>query len=703
MNTYHRSVADVPAAATSCHPPIFASGINLPSPASAGTTSTTSTGMNTEVHKKDARQHGEQQAKVVRYSCDTEEKFAEDGDESNHTQKKETGPGGKIKASKLHAHAPSLSASFSSLTTSSTSSLGSTTISHSSSGPQDEDRRLYNMPKELASKCVEAFIAWGHDHKGNPSGYQQFLRLNLPLYPGIDAEKVRLYMKNICATYHERYLPARARGYTQGFQAWWDKRPGRGRPKKDVRMSSAYALAHHLDPTLARSRSRGHASAENNRGGHGGGPEVPKRHRRRNPTKRAKSAKAMTTGGESSMQIASDEEVHFRASNGEDANEIYYYGSDYGEDGDDQNNLKGKPCHFGAGESVLSFSKSGRAVRCPTDPYSRAVQEEASKRARIEAALAMIEMDTGKNRSRDCNPHSTGRHTPSPPVFNPHIQASIYPVRHQGRAALRIQSPVPLSDHDVTAILADLRSDSLVAKTKSGDGHPNRNGKDHTFQYTIDSSSAKDIHTGASFRASDGLTASCSAASADLPPQQYPFNISHVASSAHRKPLPNRPTYVLPSFQALAGLVNLRGPQTPLMGTPPGQSLAPAEPRAPARPRHYSLPPPHPHSHAIAGHANLTTATSHRARVASASSRMRPAEFFVFSDGGQVTTNQYHAPPSHVYACNSSGGSPPVHLFHEYNYHPHARNRYVSQNAQAPFKPDSLPMTTSTINERRHG
>lgn len=75
----------------------------------------------------------------------------------------------------------------------------------------NDDKRLNNMPKALATACVRAFIAWGHDHKGNPSAYQAFLRQQLPRFPGVEGEKVRLYMKNVAAAYQERYLPARAR------------------------------------------------------------------------------------------------------------------------------------------------------------------------------------------------------------------------------------------------------------------------------------------------------------------------------------------------------------------------------------------------------------------------------------------------------------------------------------------------------------
>ena len=67
------------------------------------------------------------------------------------------------------------------------------------------------MPKPLATLCVQSFIDWGHDHKGHPADYQAFLDENLPNHPGVDAEKVRLFFKNIAATYVERYLPARAR------------------------------------------------------------------------------------------------------------------------------------------------------------------------------------------------------------------------------------------------------------------------------------------------------------------------------------------------------------------------------------------------------------------------------------------------------------------------------------------------------------
>lgn len=214
----------------------------------------------------------------------------------------------------LFTHAPSLSSSFSSVTTGSASSLATTTTGRSSSsnGMSEEDRRLHNMPKPLASKCVEAFIAWGHDHKSNPSAYQQFLRINLPHYPGVDGEKVRLYMKNICATYHERYLPARARGYKLDFLTWWDKRPGRGRPKKDVTIPSAYALAHHLDPTLAPTRGRGGGFRQQNESGGGGGLAANKPRRRRTPTKRAKAAKATASaarGGSSNEVIRRKSEI----------------------------------------------------------------------------------------------------------------------------------------------------------------------------------------------------------------------------------------------------------------------------------------------------------------------------------------------------------------------------------------------------------
>jgi hypothetical protein len=56
---------------------------------------------------------------------------------------------------------------------------------------ETEDRRLHNMPKELARSCVSQFITWGHDHKGDAAGYQAFLEEELPNYDGVDAEKVR--------------------------------------------------------------------------------------------------------------------------------------------------------------------------------------------------------------------------------------------------------------------------------------------------------------------------------------------------------------------------------------------------------------------------------------------------------------------------------------------------------------------------------
>lgn len=87
----------------------------------------------------------------------------------------------------------------------------SSTASAAGTTESEHDRRLHNMPKALATACVQAFVDWGHDHKADPAAYQAFLQAQLPRFSGVAGEKVRLYMKNIAAAYHERYVPARAR------------------------------------------------------------------------------------------------------------------------------------------------------------------------------------------------------------------------------------------------------------------------------------------------------------------------------------------------------------------------------------------------------------------------------------------------------------------------------------------------------------
>jgi len=474
----------------------------------------------------------------------------------------------------------------------------------------EDDRRLHNMPKTLASKCVEAFISWGHDHKGNPAAYKQFLRTNLPHYPGVDAEKVRLYMKNICATYHERYIPARARGYKQDFLVWWEKRPGRGRPKKDVSVPSAYALAHHLDPSLAPTRYRGGGIPQSESGA-GRGFAANKFRDRRTPAKRAKAFKAR--GG------SSHDEIRLKSGGGrggggggrgnsdddsEDDNEVYYYGSDFeeieeeeedndgevmAEDNYDRRQQKNKG-------AVQGFSKSGRAIRRPSDPYLKAVQEETTKRARIEAALAMIEMDDNNGRALGRGPPPPGVRTPSPPLFNTHHGASVYPVRHQGRSVLRIESPVPLTDRDVTDILTDLRSSRFARSINSNGDHAGSGG----CQASSNSKSDHN-HTGATKTITNGdiktpdpavaVISTPSARSLHPRPLVAPRTIrtGDYPSSAHTSPQS--------CAQALAGLVNLGGVRRLGHVTSPLTNFGGINPPTHARPHqhHYIVhPSPHP-------------------------------------------------------------------------------------------------------------
>lgn len=348
----------------------------------------------------------------------------------------------------------------------STTTTASATTTASSSAPDEaaggDDKRLHNMPKALATACVRAFIQWGHDHKGDPPAYQAFLRQELPRFPGVEGEKVRLYMKNIAAAYHERYLPARSResrrgggclgggmrscacastsmegwmdrtghpllnhpnphththatratgGYSGDFLVWWEHRPGRGRPKKNAAVPLAYSI-----PSSA-GRANRQAAAAARAGGQGGGDGGPKQRRRAPSTKkkaataakakakakrgggkkggggggagvqRARAASASScSGGSASLcyVVASDTE-----GSGSDGEEDWDMSSSGGggssDDDDDDEGAYGR----GGGHTRTS-SRSGRVIRPPTDPYLLAVREEDRKRARIEAALAMV-------------------------------------------------------------------------------------------------------------------------------------------------------------------------------------------------------------------------------------------------------------------------------------------------------------------------
>jgi len=601
----------------------------------------------------------------------------------------------------LFTHAPSLSSSFSSVTTGSASSLATTNTGRSSSsnGMSEEDRRLHNMPKPLASKCVEAFIAWGHDHKGNPVAYQQFLRLNLPHYPGVDAEKVRLYMKNICATYHERYIPARARGYKQDFLTWWDKRPGRGRPKKDVTVPSAYALAHHLDPSLAPTRGRGGGFRQNESGAGGGGLAANKPRRRRTPTKRAKAAKATASaarggGGNNVIRRMSGGgggggggggRGNYTDEDSDSDNEVYYYGSDFGEiegeendddeDGmDEDNHHRRQQKKKGA---VRGFSKSGRAIRRPSDPYLDAVQEEATKRARIEAALAMMEMDDNNGRATGRGPPPPGIRTPSPPLFSTYHGASIYPVRHHGRNALRIDSPVPLTDQDVTNILTDLRSNSFASNSGSNGGGGGGGGE-------ASSSSNNNNHIGANNTIANGdskMPAPAAAAAMATPCGPSPRSRPPVAPRAIRMGSKPGSTHASPPpcAQALAGLVNLGGARNLGRATSPSSRLVEVNPPAHARPhQHHYVVHPHSHPHAAAGQMYMASAPA--AVAAAAPPSTSPMQFLVRSGGpppqhlGQRHYAHGHAYPQHAHPHANMHGiaQPPV--FQQYVYQSQPRN-----------------------------
>ena len=596
----------------------------------------------------------------------------------------------------LFTHAPSLSSSFSSLTTGSASSLAtantgrSSSSSSSSNGMSEEDRRLHNMPKPLASKCVEAFIAWGNDHKGNPATYQKFLRLNLPHYPGVDAEKVRLYMKNICATYHERYIPARARGYNQDFQAWWEKRPGRGRPKKDVTVPSAYALAHHLDPSLAPTRGRGGGFRQSESGA-GGRLATNKPRRRRTPTKRAKAVKATASaarGGSSGNVVRRKSgggggggggHGNYTDEDSDGDNEVYYYGSDFGEieeeEDVDDDEMNGDNYHRGQQkkeDAVRGFSKSGRAIRRPSDPYLNAVQEEATKRARIEAALAMMEMDDNNGRATGCGPPSSGIRTPFPPLFSTYHGASIYPVRHHGRNALRIESPVPLTDQDVTNILTDLRSNSFASSNKSNGGgggsgaeaNSNSNNKHIGANNTIANEDSKMPAPAAAA----AMATPCATSPRSRPPiAPRAIRTGGNPASAHAPPPP--------CAQALAGLVNLGGAHNLGRATSPSSRLVEVNPPMHARP-HYVVHP-HPHPHAAAGQMYMNSAPASAAAAAPHSAS--PMQFLLGSGGpppqhpGKRHHVQEHAyPHAQSHAAMHGTAHPPA--FHQYVYQPQPRN-----------------------------
>ena len=547
----------------------------------------------------------------------------------------------------LYMQAPTLSASFSSVTTASASSLTSSNGGGgTSSSTTAEDRRLHNMPKALASKCVEAFIAWGHDHKGNPKAYQEFLRKNLPDYPGIDGEKVRLYMKNICATYHERYVPAKARGYTHDFLVWWDKRPGRGRPKKDVRVSTAYALPHHLNPELS-------AAA---------GLAATKPQRRRKPTKRVKAnaAMALATARASSSHAHAAAMRARRAGTGSDDdssandNEVYYYGSDFDSHGasdSSEDDLEEeftfarrqyKKANGGAKKkgAVRGVSKSGRAIRRPSDPYMAALQEEALKRTRIEAALAMMEMDTS-NGATGRGPPPRNVRTPSPHMFRSKYHGTVvYPVNTRGgqHHGIRIESPVPLNDHEVTAILTDLRTNRVTTEdTKM---------------------------PAAATMATAGLMSPRLVPRAAAPtPALAPRPAASGPPPARHHPSP--PSVHSP--QALAGLVTLSGRGGARVGRPssPANRLQAAGTPVPGH---------HPYQYMLQAHPHPRGAANGAVYLASAAAPPPPpTEYLHVVPGGPPPGHPQYRPHHQMHGAPMHGVPPPPHAYHhpQYNYHPH--------------------------------
>ena len=487
----------------------------------------------------------------------------------------------------------------------------------------------------------------------------------------MDAEKVRLYMKNICATYHERYIPARARGYKQDFLVWWEKRPGRGRPKKDVSVPSAYALAHHLDPSLAPIRGRGGGFRQNERGA-GGGFAANKPRGRRTPAKRAKASKAR--GGSSHNVIRrksgggggggggggrgnSDEDS-------DDDNEVYYYGSDFGEIEEEEEDHDGKVmlegyhyrCQQKNNGAVQGFSKSGRAIRRPSDPNLNAVQEEATKRARIEAALAMMEMDDNNGRALGRGPPPRGIRTPSPPLFNTYHGASVYPVRHQGRSALRIESPVPLTDRDVTDILTDLRSNSFARSINNNGGGCGGDGggeasihsnKDHNRNGAINIIANGDSKTPAPAAA---VTGTPCVRSSHPRPLVAPSTIrtGNFPASAHTSP----PFCA----QALAGLITLGSVRGLGREISPSAHLVGVNPPAHARPhQHHYVVHPRPHPQAAAGQMHMTSPAAGAGAAAAASPSVSPMQVLI-----------------------GSGRPPPQHprLRHSAHGHTHPQNAY---------------------------
>jgi hypothetical protein len=71
---------------------------------------------------------------------------------------------------------------------------------------QTQAKGLVEMPGETAALFVTQYLRWGCTHKPGPE-YTEFVSEFIT--PVLTAEKIRLFFKNLHATYHEKFLLAR--------------------------------------------------------------------------------------------------------------------------------------------------------------------------------------------------------------------------------------------------------------------------------------------------------------------------------------------------------------------------------------------------------------------------------------------------------------------------------------------------------------
>lgn len=190
-------------------------------------------------------------------------------------------------------------------------------------------------------------------------------------------------------------------GYTGDFFTWWEQRPGRGRPKKSAVVPLAYAIpssagrANRQAAMAAaaavggRAKGKGEGAGKKKagavvkkRGGSKGGKGKKPQQQQHKSVQRARAAAA--AAGESS----SSEDWDGSSTSGEEteSEEEGAWGARFCRTTSAGSNVTGTA----QGSNTTTTSRSGRVIRPPVNPYLVAVEEEDGKRARIEAALAMV-------------------------------------------------------------------------------------------------------------------------------------------------------------------------------------------------------------------------------------------------------------------------------------------------------------------------